>query len=241
MDSTDLGIFDIDAYSHYAKTLNGSIYTVVPGKVMLFPSPVNLPDSEPWMDFSGGVRHFSASFYADLLSSEFNVFLVACVDSTEYDRAAFAAHGIETEDMPLDGCNPNLLRTMDRFLAVAAAGQGAIALHSGSGPARGLSGALVAAYLVRHHGFNAEAAVAWIRMVHPSLLLPGAAEAVGAAAAAATRRACLLPSFLRSESMRCLGAGGGDRGDGGRELVRSASGPERLQDLSEAPDVFEFC
>ena len=105
MDSTDLGIFDIDAYSHYAKTLNGSIYTVVPGKVMLFPSPVNLPDSEPWMDFSGGVRHFSASFYADLLSSEFNVFLVACVDSTEYDRAAFAAHGIETEDMPLDGCN----------------------------------------------------------------------------------------------------------------------------------------
>ncbi len=234
----DLGTFDVDAYKHYSNSLNGNVNTVVPGKILLFPSPVPLPDGKPWMDFAGGVRRFSAPFYADLLSSEFNVFLVACVDSADYDRAAFAAHGIETEDMPLDG-GPNLLRVMDRFLAVAAAADGAIALHYGAGPARGLSCALVASYLVRHGGFSAEAAVAWVRMAHPTLLLPAAASA--AAASGVTRHVGLLPSFLRSESMRCLGAARGGDGGGGRKLTRSASGPERLQVLSEAPDVFDFC
>ena len=95
MDSLDLGSFDIEAYSHYAKALNGSVFTVVPGKVHIFPSPATLPKGTPWMD-SGGQRHFSPAFYADLLSAEFDVFLVTCVDSADYDRAAFAERGVET-------------------------------------------------------------------------------------------------------------------------------------------------
>ena len=257
MDSLDLGSFDIDAHAHYSRSLNGRICMLVPGKVIIFPSPADLPDNRLWMDSSDGVRRFSAPFYADLLSSDFGVVLVACIDSADYDRPAFAAHGIATEDLPVDGTSPDLLRAMDRFITIAGAAPGAVALHSGPGPARSLAGALVAAYLVRRLGFSAEAAVAWVRMVHPTLLSSSAGPAaapglVSVAAAAASASAAGVAhrrlAFLRSESLseRVLGGGAvaATASAAPWKLTRSASEPERLREperLHEATDVFDFC
>ena len=69
----------------------------------------------------------------------------------------------------MDPSSPHMLRAIDRFLAVAAAAPGLVALQSGSdGP--GHLGALVLSYLTSRLGFDAESAVAWVRMVHPALL-----------------------------------------------------------------------
>jgi cell division cycle 14 len=40
-----------------------------------------------------------------------------------------------------------------------------VAVHCGSG--RGRSGTLVALYLMKHHGFTAREAIAWLRIVRP--------------------------------------------------------------------------
>ena len=178
MDCLDFGSLDIDAYAHYSKIANGSFFPVVPDKIVFFPSPASLPDNREWMDTDDGKRRlFSAGYCADLLRSEFNVSVVACVDSGTSDWPEFAEHGIDAEELPLDGSSPSLLRAMDRLIAFADSSSGAVALHSESEAMGWRAGALVAAYLVRRLDFPPEAATAWIRMVHPALLVgrPGGA------------------------------------------------------------------
>ena len=156
---------------HYASPANGDIHMVVPGKIICFPSPANLPADQAWADSdatSGGVvRRFSAAFFADLFA-ELGVDVAVCLHACAYDRAAFLAQAIEV-DLHTDPASPHMLRAIDRFLAVAAAAPGLVALQSGSdGP--GHLGALVLSYLTSRLGFDAESAVAWVRMVHPALL-----------------------------------------------------------------------
>ena len=175
MDLHDFGLLDVDAYAHYAEASNGGIITVVPQKIVFFPSPVDLPGNTEWMDSAdGNTRHFSPAFYADLLVTEFNVSTVMCVDRGESSWKAFADQGIVMEDMRLDDSVSDLLRALDRLLAVTQGGPGAVALHCrpDSGAAMGRAGALIAAYLARRAGFPPDAAIAWVRMVHPRLLLP---------------------------------------------------------------------
>ena len=40
--------------------------TVVPGRFILFRAPSDMPKGQMWID-EGGVRRFSAAFYAELL------------------------------------------------------------------------------------------------------------------------------------------------------------------------------
>ena len=157
---------------HYASPANGDIHMVVPGKIICFPTPADLPADQHWADSdatSGGVvRRFSAAFFADLFA-ELGVDVAVCLHACAYDRAAFLAQAIEVEDLHTDPASLHMLRAIDRFLAVAAAAPGLVALQSGSdGP--GHLGALVLSYLTSRLGFDAESAVAWVRMVHPALL-----------------------------------------------------------------------
>ncbi len=51
MEMLDFGAMDLDTYAHYADTSNGvSIMTLVPDKILFFPSPVELPDGIEWVD-----------------------------------------------------------------------------------------------------------------------------------------------------------------------------------------------
>ena len=145
---------------------------VVPNKIVCFPTPADMPDNQLWMDSdaAGGdtVRRFSAAFFADLFA-DLGVDVAVCLHTCAYDRAAFLEQGIEVEDLGMDPTSPHMLSAIDRFLAVAAAAPGLVALQSGSdGP--GHLGALVLSYLRSRAGFDAESAVAWVRMVHPALL-----------------------------------------------------------------------
>ena len=169
---------------HYASPINGDIHMVVPNKIICFPTPASLPDNHQlWMDSDaagdGTVRRFSASFFADLFA-DLGVDVAVCLHTSAYDRAAFLERGIEVEDLGMDPSSPHMLSAIDRFLAVAAAAPGLVALQSGSdGP--GHLGALVLSYLTSRAGFDSESAVAWVRMVHPALLAYPASPPVPAA------------------------------------------------------------
>jgi hypothetical protein len=177
---------ELEEMLHYASPLNGNVHAVVPGKILCFPTPATLPANHLWMDEEaagrGLKRRFSAAFLADLLA-DLGVDVAVCLHASAYDRAPFTAHNIEVEDLLADPAGPHMLRAIDRFLAVAAAAPGLIALHSGTPDDPGLLGALVLSYLTRRLRFDPDSAVAWIAMVHPALL--AAAPLPGPAAAAA--------------------------------------------------------
>jgi hypothetical protein len=163
---------EVEEMLHYASPINGDIHMVVPNKIVCFPTPADLPDNQLWMDSDATegdtVRRFSAAFFADLFA-DLGVDVAVCLHTCAYDRAAFLEQGIEVEDLGMDPTSPHMLSAIDRFLAVAAAAPGLVALQSGSdGP--GHLGALVLSYLTSRAGFDAESAVAWVRMVHPALL-----------------------------------------------------------------------
>ena len=171
-----LPVLDILEYLHYDNPANGCFHFVVPGKLLLFHQPEYAGESSMWRD-AGGARAFSAEYYADLFM-HLGVSLVLRVGdcgagdaaSAASVVAAFDARGIAVEDLPLDGgaAGDGLLRGIDRFIALLLRAPGAVAVHGG--PAGlGRAAALIAAYLISKHGFEAEAAVAWLRLAHPPL------------------------------------------------------------------------
>jgi hypothetical protein len=172
---------DMDEYSHYTDPANGGLHTIVPGRLLFIPSPMNLPDGRCWMDMDDG-RRFSPDFFADLLASEFRTALVVGLRNegsvTEYDASAFEERGIAVEDIPMGelGAPHHLLAAADRLLALLRSAPGAVAVHvQGLGACGGGSaGVLLATGLIRVFGFSAGEAAAWLRMVCPPLHVPHA-------------------------------------------------------------------
>jgi hypothetical protein len=197
------GALDMEEYMHYALAANGGVRVVVPGRLLFLPPPRTLPAGRAWLDGGGGGgrRAFSAGFYAELLADDFGLgLLVRAGRPDAYDPAPFLARGAAVEDLPLGrGGAGGLLRRVDRFLTLAAAAPGAVAVHGGEEEGEeGAEGPLVpvlAAALLRLHGFPAAAAaVAWLRMACPCAGGGGGEvlrdlEELAAAAAAARRRA----------------------------------------------------
>ena len=172
-------LFDMEMSTHYAQPCNGSIHTLVPGKLLLFPTPEPLPDHQSWMDTcepgSAVERRFSAAYLAQVLT-DFDVSVVVCLgECSGGAAAAFEERGLDVHDLKLDPRRPSMLQAMDRLLALARAAPGAVAVFCGGEagaewPAH--VGALGAAYLMRDLGFEAGAADAWVRMACPALSPP---------------------------------------------------------------------
>ena len=169
------GELDMEMARHYALGSNGSVHTLVPGKLLLFPAPKALPLNQAWADVAvpgqPTARRFSATFFASLLP-ELGVSAVVCLGRTSGTAAAaFRAGGLDVHDLALDAGQPALLGAMDRLLSVSRAAPGATALFPGSGHgevALEWVRTLAAAWLMTDCGFGSGAAAAWVRMVCPA-------------------------------------------------------------------------
>ena len=153
---------------------NGSIYTLIPGKILLFRSPSDdITKDCTWSDIDGQ-RYFGASFYADLLSF-LSVSVVVTLDEadperTEQLRDAFAAAGIDYcgfEDLCGSGAGFFSLQALDRLIQLCDNCPNAIAIHC-----RDLKTGVAATYLTalmlrRRHFELPSHAAAWIRMAKP--------------------------------------------------------------------------
>ena len=168
------GTFDIEECEHYNMQLNGKMCMVVPGKLVVFQRPVDLPATYHWADTQAG-RYFSPSFYAAAFRDVFDVAIVLRLGQSgenSYDWGTFVDEGIEVEDLHVDPTGRGLLGAVDRFLTIAQAvpAPTMVALHNRADDA-GYTGSLAVAYLTRLLNFDAKAAIAWIRMVQPELLI----------------------------------------------------------------------
>ncbi len=77
--------------------------------------------------------------------------LVRCCEPL-YDRHGFEKAGIAVADLYCEEDIPPTVDVISKFLAIAERLHGAIAVHGGEGS--GWSGALVALYMMKHHGFK---------------------------------------------------------------------------------------
>jgi cell division cycle 14 len=162
------GDIDVHEYAHYDDPLNGDMHEVVPGKLIAFVGPHDLPADAHFLDDEHSRRRFSPAFFADLFS-ELGVSTVVRLNEEHYDGAAFAAAGLTHLDLPFDDCTAPPPAVAAAFLRAVDAAPGLVAVHCKAGLGR--TGTLIALHLMRSHGFTAREAMGWLRIMRPGSVI----------------------------------------------------------------------
>ena len=165
--------FDLEEYTFFDSALNADLHEIVPGKLIAMRGPREVPGGAYWHDVadaSGRTTHreFGPHNYVDILH-RFGACAVVRLNEPQYSKRAFTDAGIAVADMYFEDCSCPPPRVVARFLAVAEAVPGALAVHCKAGLGR--TGTLIALYMMKHHGFRAREAIAWLRIVRPGSVI----------------------------------------------------------------------
>ena len=160
------GRIDADEYAQYDSPLNADLHEVVPGKFVALRGPRDLGGAE-YRD-KAGLRHFAPAHYVPIFR-EMGVTAVVRLNDPDYDTGCFAAAGIAHHSLPFPDCSVPPAAVVARFLAVAEAAPGAVAVHCLAGLGR--TGTLIALYMMKHHGFGAREAMGWLRVMRPGCVI----------------------------------------------------------------------
>jgi cell division cycle 14 len=229
------GGFDLEEYLNFDSPLNADLHELIPGKFVAMRSPRDLPSGTLWHDVarhSDGQfshREFSPEHYADVLC-QFGVRAVVRLNRPLYGRRAFSAAGVAVVDLHFDDCTPPPVHVVAKFLAVAEAVPGAVAVHCKAGLGR--TGTLVAIYMMKHHGFSAREAMGWLRIVRPGSVIGPQQDFLCAREALMHRSVSPLPphrpapaaAAAPSASAQC---DGGDEEEGEEALAEQLAATER--------------
>ena len=192
--------FDLDEYVHLDSPLNADLHVVVPGKFIAMRGPRDNAAGAMWEDVArddGTFSHrdFSPAHYADILQ-QFDVQAVVRLNAPQYDSRAFADAGIALADLFFEDCTTPPVDIAAKFLAIAEALPGALAVHCHAGLGR--TGTLIALYMMKHHGFTAREAMGWLRIVRPGSVIGEQQDFL-----------CAREALMRRSSVPLLAPGGG--------------------------------
>ena len=165
--------FDPEQYAHYDSPLNADLNDIVPGKLIAMRGPIAIPGGREYddeWDSEGRFSHrnFAPAHYTEILR-EFGVRAVVRLCEARYDSRELEARGVAVVELPFEDCSPPPPDVVARFLAVAEAVPGALAVHGKAGLGR--TGTLIALYMMKHHGFTAREAIGWLRIVRPGSVI----------------------------------------------------------------------
>jgi cell division cycle 14 len=140
---------------------------VVRDKFLAMRGPKDLGGAE-WADRPSGDRDFSPGHCAEILG-QFDVRAVVRLNMPRYPTARFEAAGVAVVDLCFPDCTTPPPAVAVKFLMLAEAVPGALAVHCKAGLGR--TGTLVALWLMKHRGFSARGALGWLRVVRPGSVI----------------------------------------------------------------------
>jgi hypothetical protein len=166
------GCFDPFYCTLFGHAQNGGFHKIVPEKFVTIRGPKDLLKGREWVNIyneSGKFvdRAFSPEYYTSILQKQ-AVQVVIRLDTPEYNETAFNEAGIAVADLAFKDSEIPPADVVGKFLAIAEAVPGAIAVHCGDGLWR--AGTLIAMYMMKHHAFTAREAVGWLEIVRPGTL-----------------------------------------------------------------------
>lgn len=157
--------FDVDKYEALSHLENGDANWIVPGRFLAFSGPHAQP-----RQLAPGKATLSAAEYVPLFQ-RLGVTCVVRFNSPLYDKRVFTSAGVRHADLQYtDGSNPPP-HILQRFLQICEDhhGRGAVAVHCKAGLGR--TGTNIAAYMIKHFGYTAHEAIAWLRLCRPGSVI----------------------------------------------------------------------
>lgn len=144
--------FDCQSYEYFSNIKNGDMNWIVPNKLLAFSDP-----GKSNTDIC--IRNLH----------KLGISTIIRVNRKTYPADKFRKQGFKHHDLFFqEGACPSedLLR---KFLSIAESEQGAIAVHCKAG--LGLTGTLIACYIMKHFEYPAAEVIPWVRMCRPGSIL----------------------------------------------------------------------
>lgn len=158
----DFNDFDEEQYLYYEKVENGDLSWIIPQKMLAFLGPQQESNND-----NGYLVH-SPEFYHDYFKQH-NVTTIVRLNKKTYNSRRFTKNGFDHHHLYfVDGSVPTD-RIVNRFIQISENAKGAIAVHCRAGLGR--TGTLIGCYMMKHHGFSAREAIAWLRVCRPGSVI----------------------------------------------------------------------
>eukprot|EP00906_Rhabdomonas_costata_P012979 RCo018648 len=166
----DVDRFDVEAFRSHSKLENGGWTWVVPGKLIAFPSP---RDHTTYDEETGELLALSTGDYVGIFKPLGVRDVVRLVKPT-YNGQKFSCKGIAHHDIIFaeeDKPGDVVMKAFVDLVEAAETKGTAVAVHCQAG--RGRTGTLLGCTLIKHYGFTAAEAIAYLRLVRPGSVVGG--------------------------------------------------------------------
>ncbi|BFF95696.1 uncharacterized protein DMAD_13044 [Drosophila madeirensis] len=155
--------FDAEEYEYFERVENGDFNWIVPQKFIAFCGPHQKSKTLP----NGYPCHAPERYFSYFRDN--HVTTVIRLNAKVYHASSFENAGFDHKDLFfIDGSTPSDA-IMKKFLSICETTKGAIAVHCKAGLGR--TGSLIGAYMMKHYGFSALEAIAWLRLCRPGSVI----------------------------------------------------------------------
>lgn len=157
------GSFNPSEYDYYDHPAHGDIHLIIPGKVLAFKGP-----SGKRVMLGPGLFSHTPKDYLEVFSHK-KVSAVVRLNSKEYDRQDFVRAGVRHYDLFFEDCTTPTDALVHRFFGIMEREPGVVAVHCLAGLGR--TGTLIALWMMSRHGFTANEAIGYLRIVRPGSVI----------------------------------------------------------------------